>query len=109
MTRDEKSSKIRQMSMNMWPEHEVQSKQDGKIPFGEKLVKGVLLPDNTSEQAKISSLQAKKMDKILNWYLPCFDDQEDNQLDMDCISEKEARLVTRLATLAFDLKLQYIL
>ena len=103
MTRDQRALKTGSLSMDMLPEFGIQMMEDGQIRFGEKTLKGVGMSDSASGQARI-------MKNILNWYSPCFQNQDDDyQIDMDCVSEMEEEYLQRLAKKVLNLRFKYIL
>ena len=87
----------------MLPRLGIQMLQDGRIRFGTKTLKGVRLPENPSAQIRI-------MEKLLNWYWPCFQSkQEGYELDTGCFAEQEDEYLKHLAKTVSNLRFKYIL
>ena len=103
MARNGESSAPRQLNMNMLQRLGIKTLPDGKIRFGNRILKGARLSDNKMQQIIV-------MEKLLKWYWPCFENEDDGyKLDMDCFSEHEDEYLKHLANTVSNLRFKYIL
>ena len=103
MARNGESSAPRQLNMNMLHRLGIKTLPDGKIRFGNRILKGARLSDNKMQQIIV-------MEKLLKWYWPCFENEDgEYKLDMDCFSEHEDEYLKHLANTVSNLRFKYIL